>query len=195
MGQKYLEPIDLVTDIAKLLPTGSVMEFSRYVYVSQTVFDDRTIIRIPAAEVTHGKLKEEYATLRPNEELAIHSRIIRGGKVVGHIPMIDFADGFEFTKESVQLCSHIIPSKIADELNIFSSGRSYHGYSFTIIDSRQWRAFNGRLLLLNMPSKHAIADSRWIGHRLIAGYSSLRLTNFSGKYLQTPSFFKYFRYL
>jgi hypothetical protein len=32
----------------------------------------------------------------------------------------------------------------------------------------------GRLLLLNLPEKPCLVDTRWVGHRLIGGYAALR---------------------
>lgn len=195
MNTNFTDSIDFVIQLAKHLKAESIIELSKYTYIPQSIFDNRTIIRIPTTDINREKLVEISNSLCETEELAIHSRIYRNGKIVGHIPMIDFADGFEFNNSSIKTCSQIIPKKIIDELNIFSSGRSFHAYSFQFISHRSWIDFNGRLLLLNLPNQAPIVDSRWIGHRIMAGYASLRLTNNSGKYIQSPRFLSHFRML
>ena len=63
-----------------------------------------------------------------------------------------------------------------------NSGRSFHAYSLRLISPKEWREFMGRLLLLNLPGRSSFIDSRWVGHRLVAGYASLRWTANSEQY-------------
>jgi hypothetical protein len=53
---------------------------------------------------------------------------------------------------------------------IVDSGNSYHFYGFDFLDDERWREFLGKCLLAPW------ADSRWIGHSLIAGGGDLRIS-------------------
>jgi len=72
-------------------------------------------------------------------------------------------------------------------MEFFSSGRSFHGYSTYLLGPKDWREFNGRLLLVNNNTIGNVIDSRWIGHRMIAGYSSLRWSKNTEIHSQTPT--------
>lgn len=45
----------------------------------------------------------------------------------------------------------------------------------------------GHLLLINPRNGAEVVDTRWVGHRLIGGFGSLRWSNNSGQYLGLPT--------
>ena len=100
--------------------------------------------------------------------------------------MIDFSTQSMSAKER-DLVYQLVEKFIGARLRLYRSGRSFHGYATVLLSRRKWREFMGRLLLLNMPNSDAIVDSRWIGHRIMAGYASLRWTANSDHYSQIPS--------
>jgi hypothetical protein len=55
---------------------------------------------------------------------------------------------------------------------VLESGRSYHLYGYEPVDELAWLRFMGRCILAN-----PLTDTRYIGHRLIAGYAVLRITS------------------
>jgi len=53
--------------------------------------------------------------------------------------------------------------------------------------TEQWRHFMATLLILPpLAGKTPVADSRWIGHRLMQGSGALRLTKVNERYLAIP---------
>ena len=68
----------------------------------------------------------------------------------------------------------------------FATGRSFHAYSLELLTPQAWNEFMGRLLLINPKRGSQIVDTRWVGHRIIGKYASLRWTNNSGSYLSLP---------
>lgn len=51
------------------------------------------------------------------------------------------------------------------------SGRSYHYYGLEPISEREWSEFLGHCSLFR-----GYTDNRFVGHRLIDGYASLRIS-------------------
>jgi len=184
-------PIQTLKKIADKLPHDAEFEFSIYEHAPQSILDTRSIFTMKSSELSTDFILEIVSNLAETEELALHSRI-RSGKKLLHIPMIDFCSQSNEINENSNLIKNILPKKISRELEIYKSGNSYHGYSLTLISSKEWIDFMGRLLLLNLPQKSRITDTRWIGHRLMAGYSSLRWSNNTNIYLMTPQFEKNF---
>lgn len=85
---------------------------------------------------------------------------------------------------------NVLPKLLISKMIWYESGRSFHGYGTTLISNEEWIQLMGRLLLVNQPQQHPIVDSRWIGHRLIAGYSALRWTKNTDDYIQVPKLLK-----
>ncbi|WP_238965580.1 hypothetical protein, partial [Pseudomonas sp. AF32] len=128
---------------------------------------------------------KKISELEPNKELAFHS-ILRHNKKKYHIPMIDFKAPEDLIRNSINSLQKVIPKKIFNELVFYNSGRSCHAYSLKIISNAEWIDFMGRLLLVSHPHEEQIIDTRWIGHRLMSGFSSLRWSANTDKYLALP---------
>jgi hypothetical protein len=178
-------PIIVSQSLADRYKSNVVFEFSRYVYRPQQLFDERITFNISSSELTEGCFKQLLHDLGSDEELAFHSKLKIKGKT-HHVPMIDFA----VENWSGQVWNELrkyIERRILNELFVFSSGRSFHAYSTALMSPAQWREFMGRLLLVNSPGKAAIVDSRWIGHRLIGGYCSLRWSCNTEYYTSYPT--------
>jgi hypothetical protein len=158
--------------------------FSRYVYTPDTVFDQRELLQVVGPNLNSEWISEQFDLLSPDQELAIHSNVTIGGKTY-HIPMLDFATE---CLDSAQLyrVKRFLPERVFDNFAFYSSGRSYHGYSTRLLQPKEWYSFHGRALLMNPRDREDIVDTRWIGHRLIAGYCSLRFSNNSQKYKGMP---------
>lgn len=160
--------------------------FSKYVYTPDSLFDERELICLCGKELTEDRINREIDSLRPDQELAMHSNIRIKGKSF-HIPMIDFSIEEPFSSEVFDRMSRYLPKKIMLNMAVYASGRSFHAYSTTLLGPKEWFDFIGRLLLINPSNRSDIVDSRWIGHRLIGGFGSLRWSNNSGQYLGMPS--------
>jgi hypothetical protein len=99
--------------------------------------------------------------------------------------MLDFAID-QIGPEELRRIRAFLPERVFLTSDFFSSGRSYHGYATSLLGPKQWHEFLGRALLINSRDSEQIVDARWVGHRLIAGYGSLRLSNSSGQYMGMP---------
>lgn len=160
--------------------------FSKYIYIPDSIDDKRKHFIIKGNEFTKERIESEIASLDKGEELAFHSTIEINRKTY-HFPFIDFSisiDDWSFDRDFIRL-KRTIPK--AHEIILFNSGRSLHGYSLKLLTQKEWIDFMGRLLLVDLANtSYKIIDSRWIGHRLMGRYSSLRWSNNSGKYLTEP---------
>lgn len=156
--------------------------FSRYRYIPQTVEDKRTRFSIPLSAVSIQWLENELSTLGENDELAMDSVLKQGSKIL-HIPMIDFAIPLTHKFKALEWASNYTEFNF----QFFETGRSLHAYGTHLITPRRWIQLMGHLLLANLPNQPPIVDTRWIGHRLTAGYSSLRWSKNSHRYLSFPT--------
>lgn len=160
--------------------------FSKYVYTPDSLFDEREFLSFSGNDVTEARINQEISALRPNQELALHSNVRIKGKNF-HIPMIDFSLEGIVNREVFDRMSQYLPKALMLNMAVYSSGRSFHAYSTTLLTPKEWLDFMGRLLLITPRNQPDVVDSRWIGHRLIGGFGSLRWSNNSGTYLGTPS--------
>ena len=176
--------LGLVEEIRALVPEVHTFEFSRYVYRPRTIHDERHVFFLPAPRLREGFL-EAYESLRDDEEIAINSRVYLRSGEIRHMPMLDMIGAF--APENLPLIEACLRDHNISRFFVFSSGRSYHLYGIGCIPPEQYEKFLGRALLLNMPGRPDVVDQRWIGHRLLGGYATLRWTNRSGYYKAYPT--------
>lgn len=164
----------------------ATFSFSKYIYTPDLLFDEREFLSFSGEELTEMRINQEIASLRSDQELALHSNVRIKGKNF-HIPMIDFSTEKTVNREMFERMSLYLPKTLMLNMAVYSTGRSFHAYSTTLLTPKGWFDFMGRLLLINPRNQPDIVDSRWIGHRLIGGFGSLRWSNNSGMYLGLPS--------
>lgn len=181
-------PIEAVKKITAL-HSDAELEFSLYEYQPQSILDARQTFTLKASELTNKKIDLIIENLSPVQELAIHSKV-RIGKKILHIPMIDFRVSQVEISKYLSKIEHTVSQKIYKEMLFYNSGRSCHAYSLKLITSKEWIDYMGRLLLISLPTDEQIIDTRWVGHRLMAGYTSLRWSNNTSTYLGTPQLCK-----
>lgn len=185
MNDYSSHPISLLMEWKSSLRDDDILHFSHYKYIPQSPFDERNNVKVSVKQVSMKWLRDEIEKLEPGWDLAWHS-LIRTSKGYGrHVPMVDFSTQYMNTKER-RLVYELVEKFIGTRIRLYRSGRSFHGYATVLLSEKKWKEFMGRLLLLNLPSENAIVDSRWIGHRIIAGYASLRWTANSEHYKQIP---------
>lgn len=163
----------------------AIFYLSKYIYTSDSLMDDREIIKIQGDLLTEEFINKQILSLEKNQELALHSKVDIS-KSVFHIPMIDFSCKDNLSDDIKKRMRNFLPKEIMNNLALYNSGRSFHAYSTTLIKSKDWVDFMGRLLLINPKSGAEIIDSRWVGHRLIGGYCSLRWSNNTNQYRSEP---------
>lgn len=158
---------------------------SKYVYTPDTLFDQRVYLKVPSREMSASWLAKVLAELRTDEELAFHSTFVFRGRT-WHVPMIDFAAEPQVLLNSIDRLRMYLPRPVYQSLALFSSGRSLHGYATTLLSPKEWLEFKGRLLLANTRGMSELTDTRWIGHRLLGGFSALRWSWNTAHYVDAP---------
>ena len=182
-------PLLVVEALHRVLGVHCELTFSQYKYEPQSPFDERCSFAVSARSVNRCWLDGELARLKPEWDLAWHSVIRTSKGKTLHVPMIDFTTK-SLKREELYLLRQILGKRTAGSLRFFRSGRSYHGYSTQLLGPKGWREFMGKLLLLNLPNRPPLIDARWVGHRIIAGYGSLRWSANSPHYLQIPRLYR-----
>jgi len=180
-------PILFLYDLLNSLEGSYTFNFSRYFYRPQSPIDEREIIRVGGDEINNDWLTHQVQSLKEGWEIALNSEVIDHRNRTFHIPMIDFSGKDESIFFSGQF-RDVLGRRHFENIYVYDSGRSYHSYALMLMGGKAWVEFMGGLLILNLPSKPAVIDSRWVGHRLISGYSALRWSCHSEHYLDYPKF-------
>ncbi|WP_168012335.1 hypothetical protein [Halomonas salinarum] len=158
---------------------------SYYHYIPQSITDGRKVLTISKEDfLTEEKIEKIISETPLDMELAFHSKIKLENGEYKHIPMIDMSTGSSVQLKKLQ---PYIGEELYKSIAWYKSGRSYHGYGSFLIDHKEWISLMGKLLLTNKPGLPPTVDLRWVGHRLIAGYSALRWTKKTKQYLQEPA--------
>jgi hypothetical protein len=159
-------------------------EFSRYKYEPRAIEDNRKSFRVDLEDAVPW-VEKMVAGLGSQEDLAFHSRVYLKNERIRQIPMIDFVG--KPTRADLNRVAEALGSFQISSFDIFDSGRSLHLYGLTLITHEEWLRFLGRILLLNLPGQPEVVDTRWVGHRLMAGYGTLRWTKNNDHYQKLPS--------
>lgn len=185
--KKVSHPISVVYDIIGMMGENYTFQFSKYFYRPQSPLDEREVFSVVGADINDSWLERQMADLPEGWELALNSEVIDPRNRRSHIPMIDFSSRRTDFLLSPYFRS-MVGSRFHDSMYIFDSGRSYHAYSSSLMSNKEWISFMGALLLLAPPQSESIVDVRWVGHRLIGGYSALRWSCNTSRYLKYPEF-------
>lgn len=185
MGISKNHPYWTVRNLIENEPEVNFLVFSYYYYVPQTIEDDRFIFYVKKEDF----LSERYVINlldggREDCELAIHSTVILKDRNEMHIPMIDMSTS---SKAHLEKLRPFINWSLFDNFVWFYSGRSFHGYGNSLLSATEWIKLMGSFLLSNAKDMKPLVDPRWIGHRLLAGYSTLRWTNRTEHYMAEPT--------
>lgn len=167
------------------------IELSYYEYLPQTVLDKRKILKLECIALNREDLEEILVACPAGHEVAIHSKFTTthyNKKQTFHLPMIDFNCEIEMIGNVVSSVRKILPEKIWKTLYFYNSGRSIHAYSLSPIKPAEFFDFMGRCLLMNLPNESSLVDARWVGHRIMAGYASLRISHNTNNYLAAPKY-------
>jgi hypothetical protein len=179
-------PIHNIVNYAVRAFPGCALEFGIYHYIPQALDDERRIEKVLAHDAVDW-LSDASSALGQGEEVALHSRVYprEPTALALHLGMVDFRT------DDMQLAdwarAEILGEPSRSGFLLVQSGRSFHLYVLRLLTESEWVKFMGRLLLLNLPDGKEVVDGRWVGHRLLAGYGSLRLTKRNDIYLMEPS--------
>lgn len=166
-------------------PNVKNLTLSYYFYRKQSLIDERTLIHISRDMFLDFNYMEQLIFNCPlNQDLAIHSLVECQDELNRHIPMADMSTG---SKAHLKKLKAFFDEETFYEFVWFDSGRSFHGYGSRLVSHEQWIKYMGQLLLSNQKDLKPTVDPRWIGHRLIAGYSALRWTCNTDNYIHLPT--------
>lgn len=168
-----------------LITYESIISFKQYTYIKSQFVDDFSEFKAKASEVDIEWLQMKINQLSNTEEIAINSEILCGKRKI-YLPLVDLSP-----KDINNKKFHEVISKLLDywgmDFFVFDSGRSFHLYGTKPFKTKSsWLKFTASLLLLNEPGKQTLIDTRWVGHRMMAGFSSLRLSNNTAQYKRYP---------
>ena len=125
----------------------SVLHFSYYDYVPQSIVDKRKTFLVLVANFLDSSVMEKIIHETPfGQELAMHSNVLTVSGEQKHIPMVDMSTG-----SAAQLVK-LKPFLGEEDFRLFKwfkSGRSFHGYGGFLTTDREWVALMGKLLLAN----------------------------------------------
>lgn len=158
---------------------------SYYTYRPQSVVDSRSRWPVSSEEFLDSTRIESIMADTPDEqELAIHSDVTLLTGERWHLVMVDMSTS---AKAHLDKLRAFLGDHFFTQIAWFASGRSFHGYGEDLLSADEWVKFMGLLLLANKARMEPTVDPRWIGHRLLAGYSALRWTKNTSHYLVPPA--------
>ena len=162
----------------------AAVPFSYYEYKPQTVEDRRSDFIMPVEQFLDGAaVFQAMEGAGKERELAVHSDLLmRDGRRL-HLIMVDMSTSARAHLEKLR---GFLGDNVFQRIAWYASGRSFHGYGESLLERDEWVKFMGLLLLANQPHLEPTVDPRWIGHRLLAGYASLRWTCNTSYYLKLP---------
>lgn len=178
-------PIRFVKDLLSDYDRATLLEVGVYCHHPQMIADFRENTDLRLSDLSDDWLKLVLSQLRNGHELAFHSTVQFSGQKK-HIPMVDLGgrhDEFKNLPVLREFCRYW-----GMDFAVYASGRSFHLYGNRLLSDPDWVRFMGGLLLLNIPGKSRLIDTRWVGHRLQGGSSALRWSNNSGFYKAYPKF-------
>ena len=169
--------------------TDLIFTYSRYQVAApglQAAAPRSAVLRVPASDVSVNWIADRFAELGPRQEMAWHSWVECRGFVF-HIPMIDFVG----RPNRPELChlSRTLSAEMSlrNNLVLFDTGRSFHGYFPELIPEQAWPTYLGQLLILNEHDRCPIIDTRWVGHALMRGFAALRWSHNTDRYEAMPT--------
>ena len=114
---------------------------------------------------------------KPEEKIWVHEALsvvsrVRTEYGYCHIPLLDM--DLPIAEASAAEAEEVARGLGINSGAIVDSGKSYHFWGLDLLSENQWLTFMSRALLLDR------VDSRWIGHRLIDGHASLRISQKRG---------------
>lgn len=158
---------------------------SYYTYEPQSVGDSRQTWQIASQAFFDDSQVEHILSSTPKgHELAIHSDVSLASGERKHLVMVDMSTSSRAHLDKLRV---FLGDHFFQQIAWFTSGRSFHGYGEKLLSEGEWVQFMGLLLLANKPKLEPTVDPRWIGHRLLAGYSALRWTRNTSHYLVPPA--------
>jgi len=179
------KPIDVLSEILYLNQNIEQVNFWHYTYVplkfDEAGKNDYWLNR--DAILKGGKIDEIISSLSETEQLALGSQVILNNGEHGHIPQMDF--NLSKNPENTLKIKERLKYMKSSGGWILETGSSYHFWGNKVLSNTEWIDFMGRCLLTSIVHTRQdieqVADTRFIGHALRRGCTTLRLTTRSDK--------------
>jgi len=126
------------------------------------------LLKLKRNEIAPENLNRFISSVGKHKVLAIMSEV-KIKEDFFHIPMMDF--DCQEKPENMEKIEEFLYRYAWKPGVILSSGRSYHYYGAVLIPEKEQFRFLGRCILFT-----GYTDERYIGHRLIDGHGTLRIT-------------------
>jgi hypothetical protein len=154
---------------------------------------DRPQVFSAAANDLETCFAKMQASLPPDHDIAFSSVVHthNPSKRRYHLPLIDFHG--DISDIFLNRVADFVQESDAESIAFYKSGKSLHAYVGALLSQQEWVRFMGGLLLMNRKEEQAV-DTRWVGHRLRAGYAGLRWTANQGQYTQLPAHLRTIRF-
>lgn len=177
-------PYWLMHSVVSSEPAVKTLYLSYYLHRPQSLVDERTLLAVSRANFLDPQhIAQLIDRCPPDQELAIQSAMDCTDGVVRHIHMVDMSTS---SRAHLGKLKAFVGAETFHGYAWFETGRSYHGYGNQLVTQEQWVAYMGLLLLSNQKDLKATVDPRWIAHRLIAGFATLRWSRNTKHYLRLP---------
>jgi hypothetical protein len=184
-----------------VIPSEAVLYFDNYYYSYNRSIDEREFFSVQAGEISVDWLSRKINDLKEDWNLSFHGEMKFLNGDMFYLPLIDFNTKV-INSEIIEICRYRISKskqlekymQIFSGMKLYFSGRSYHGYGSVLLTKAEWINFTQALLLFNYTRLYneldTIIDTRWVAHRLLSGYPSLRWSKNSRHYFEYPLFFR-----
>jgi hypothetical protein len=181
-------PLFVIENIIARHGAGLTFTYSRYEVAQpglQATAPRSPVLKVRARDITPDWVIDRFSELKSNEEIAWHSWVEREGAGF-HIPMIDLVNSPSSSR--LRKLSQILVTELSldGDFVFFETGHSFHGYFPGLIPEPTWLKFLGQLLVLEEHDWSHIIDTRWVGHALARGFSALRWSNNTNRYMAMP---------
>lgn len=181
-----MSPILRLGELEFIREPGMALRASSYKYERDSLPDDREFFDFYSGPSAVFYLEALKASLPEGRELALHSSGWAVDGSLWHWPMLDLACASWSGDERGRL-EKFLPSDMFGPWQLFHSGRSFHVYGGRWIPNSMLHDFLARALLANPVDAPKVVDDRWIAHRLMSGWLSLRLSANSTRSVCEPA--------
>ena len=193
-GRKDLigaKPLDVLFEIVCLNPEikfASFWKYTDYPFIS-TELKTGNIFWLERGSLSNSdSINQIIYTLRPDQQLAVGSKVKLSSGKYAHIPLMDFS--LHKTPTNLEVVQQSLKDMRQSDGWILETGESYNYWGSILLTDEGWINFMGKSLYTgadgNKKDSLPIVDSRFIGHSLIRGCNTLRITTRANK-IYTPT--------
>ena len=170
--------LDVFKYIVEINPQIDEIGLQQYETISRQHIEQKTIWITRDRFLRTNEVQELIDKLPETVQMVVFSKVLLNDGNYAHIPMMDFDtpkndDGLNIVIDRFKKVN-------IHEGWILESGVSYHFYGSKLLTESNWINFMGECLLTSIVHDNynieQVVDNRYIGHSLIRGGNTLRIT-------------------